>query len=227
MFCCDVVTIHLYLSRVNKKDTDVSFYFAVDWLGKRLVLALVVVGRLENLRGVFMGKGAAAIIAFGVMIIFLVAFPNGEAKGTVIALMGVAFAILVYIAPTLVANDRKHPDLSSIAAVNILLGWSLIGWVVALAWALKSTGSAQVVINNNVHESKSTTSDKYRACPFCAEQILAAAIKCRYCGSEIAKEEAALSPDSMVENTPCPECKELIRSGACACRHCGASIAKA
>jgi hypothetical protein len=44
-------------------------------------------------------------------------------------------AILVYMAPTMVAAARGHRQRSAIAALNIFLGWTLIGWVSALTWA--------------------------------------------------------------------------------------------
>lgn len=45
---------------------------------------------------------------------------------------------LLYFTPTFVASKRNHRNLGPIAVVNILLGWSLIGWAVALAWSLSS-----------------------------------------------------------------------------------------
>jgi hypothetical protein len=45
-------------------------------------------------------------------------------------------ALVVYFAPTIIGLIRKHPNMAPILAVNFFLGWSLIGWVVALAWAL-------------------------------------------------------------------------------------------
>jgi uncharacterized membrane protein len=45
--------------------------------------------------------------------------------------------VLAYICPTALAHKRKHPQLFAIAAVNILFGWTVIGWVIALAWATK------------------------------------------------------------------------------------------
>lgn len=45
---------------------------------------------------------------------------------------------ILYLVPVLLAYDRKHKDVASIGVVNVLLGWTIIGWVVALAWALKS-----------------------------------------------------------------------------------------
>lgn len=54
---------------------------------------------------------------------------------------GVALLILivaVYFLPTIVAVARKVSSVGSIVVVNLFLGWTLIGWVVALAMAARS-----------------------------------------------------------------------------------------
>lgn len=54
---------------------------------------------------------------------------------------GWAILILVvvgYFVPTLVAYGRKVSSVGSIVVVNVFLGWTLIGWVVALAMAARS-----------------------------------------------------------------------------------------
>jgi len=43
--------------------------------------------------------------------------------------------VFVYFAPTGVAWGRHCKSLGGIFVVNLFLGWTLIGWVVALAWA--------------------------------------------------------------------------------------------
>ncbi len=48
------------------------------------------------------------------------------------------WAPLLYLLPTYEAWKRKQPNLVSIFALNLLLGWTLIGWVVSLVWALKA-----------------------------------------------------------------------------------------
>lgn len=48
----------------------------------------------------------------------------------------IAFCGLFYLLPTIAAFATKHPHASAIAAVNVLLGWSLIGWAAALVWVL-------------------------------------------------------------------------------------------
>ncbi len=40
----------------------------------------------------------------------------------------------LYMLPTFVAHQRKH-NLEGVRIVNILLGWSVIGWVIALVMA--------------------------------------------------------------------------------------------
>jgi len=54
------------------------------------------------------------------------------------ALVLVPFLIALYFIPTIVAVIRKVPNLGSVIIINLFLGWSLIGWVVALAMAARS-----------------------------------------------------------------------------------------
>jgi len=49
----------------------------------------------------------------------------------------IAILSLFYFLPFAVAFNRKRANTGAIFALNIFLGWSLIGWVVALVWALK------------------------------------------------------------------------------------------
>ena len=49
-----------------------------------------------------------------------------------------AIALNAYMAPTWIAFLRKVPSPWSIAVINALLGWTLIGWAVALAWSVRS-----------------------------------------------------------------------------------------
>ena len=45
-------------------------------------------------------------------------------------------ALLIYFLPWIVAHSRHHRQLNSIVVLNTFLGWTLIGWVAALIWAL-------------------------------------------------------------------------------------------
>ncbi|MDB5623691.1 MAG: superinfection immunity protein [Devosia sp.] len=48
-----------------------------------------------------------------------------------------AIVALIYFLPTLVAWKRKSPNLSTILLVNLLAGWTVIGWLLPLWWAFK------------------------------------------------------------------------------------------
>jgi hypothetical protein len=52
------------------------------------------------------------------------------------ALIVVVLLLAVYFAPTAVAAQRSHPHAASIFVINLFLGWTLIGWVVALAMSV-------------------------------------------------------------------------------------------
>jgi hypothetical protein len=52
--------------------------------------------------------------------------------------IGVIILLALYMLPTIIAAVRKVVNVGSVAAINVLLGWTLIGWAVALAMALRT-----------------------------------------------------------------------------------------
>lgn len=48
-----------------------------------------------------------------------------------------AIVVALYFLPTMLAFNRNVPSPWSVAAINALLGWTLIGWAVALAMGLR------------------------------------------------------------------------------------------
>ena len=51
-------------------------------------------------------------------------------------LLTLLIVLAIYFVPTLVAIKREHHNLAAIIALNVLLGWTILGWVAALVWAL-------------------------------------------------------------------------------------------
>lgn len=58
--------------------------------------------------------------------------------GVLLFLLVGVIALAVYFLPSIIAIKRRVVNLGSVIAINVLLGWSLIGWVVALAMALRT-----------------------------------------------------------------------------------------
>lgn len=48
----------------------------------------------------------------------------------------VAVAMVVYFVPCLVGSRRNHRNAMPIFILNLLLGWTFVGWVGALVWAM-------------------------------------------------------------------------------------------
>lgn len=46
----------------------------------------------------------------------------------------------IYFIPSVVAFLRTHRSKVAILTLNILLGWSGVGWIVALVWAMAYPG---------------------------------------------------------------------------------------
>ena len=66
--------------------------------------------------------------------------------------IGVLFFILLYFTPSIVAFSNKKSNTTAIIVLNFFLGWSLIGWIIALVWAVSKDNKPQnIVISNNTN----------------------------------------------------------------------------
>lgn len=63
---------------------------------------------------------------------------------TVLVIVLAVGTLAFYLLPTIIAYNRGHQNSAAIAAVNILLGFTFLGWVAALVWALTE-------VQNRVH----------------------------------------------------------------------------
>jgi hypothetical protein len=64
----------------------------------------------------------------------MLAQETDAATGVVLLLILAA----LYFLPLIVAIARHVPNVGSVAVIDIFLGWTVIGWVVALAMAVRS-----------------------------------------------------------------------------------------
>lgn len=59
----------------------------------------------------------------------------GNAVGVLVLLVIGVIGLLFYLLPTFIAGMRGHQNTAAIVVLNLLLGWTFIGWVVALVWS--------------------------------------------------------------------------------------------
>lgn len=47
--------------------------------------------------------------------------------------------LMLFFVPMFIACHRDHPNAVPITLINVLLGWTFLGWVIALVWACNAT----------------------------------------------------------------------------------------
>jgi uncharacterized RDD family membrane protein YckC len=71
-------------------------------------------------------------------------------------LVGIGVLLGVYFAPTIVAVGRKVPNIGAVAIVNTFVGWTVIGWVVALVMATRTAGASIVASDSSAVASQAS-----------------------------------------------------------------------
>jgi len=108
-------------------------------------------------------------------------------------------ALVAYFAPFLIAFERQHRFLWTIAAINFATGWTLLGWIATLVWAVNKDVKSLVdelptpepdsllepQWTNPTHSDGPPVAGHFKRCPYCAEHIRAEAIVCRFCTREL------------------------------------------
>jgi len=86
------------------------------------------------------------------------------------------FSILIYFLPTLIG--RHKTDATGIFIVNLLFGWTVIGWIIALIWAC----AAERYVAVPVHAVPVSSS---RFCSQCGTLSHYGAHFCAACGGAV------------------------------------------
>jgi hypothetical protein len=66
-----------------------------------------------------------------------------SAAGVVLVGIILLIAVLVYCLPTIIASRKRHSQSTAISVLNILFGWTLVGYAVALVWSLTESRANQ------------------------------------------------------------------------------------
>jgi hypothetical protein len=84
----------------------------------------------------------ALLVTFILVVVTFIRHPESAGMGWGEVLGGVAgglVALIVigaaYFLPTIVAPRRGHHQTMAISVLNLLLGWTVLGWIAALVWA--------------------------------------------------------------------------------------------
>ena len=67
---------------------------------------------------------------------------SGDAGSAVLGIIVILASIAAYWVPAAVAWIRRVPNAGSVTVINLFLGWTIIGWVAALAMACRSRPQA-------------------------------------------------------------------------------------
>jgi len=92
-------------------------------------------------------------------------------------------SLLLYFLPALLA--RNKPNFTGVLMLNIFLGWTFIGWIVALVWAISNQPQGQT----GVPPQTGATSPAQPAagstlyCSACGKPCTAGARFCSSCGA--------------------------------------------
>lgn len=71
-------------------------------------------------------------------------YPHWDVWSPFRSILGIPFGLIslaLYFLPTIIAAVRRSKGLLGIVLLNIFLGWTFIGWVIALVWSI--VGEAQ------------------------------------------------------------------------------------
>ena len=90
-------------------------------------------------------------------------------------MLHLVFFILLYFLPAIIGRDKR--DVAGIFLLNLFLGWTVIGWVLALIWAVTAEP------NPRVHLIPVTVGGRF--CCRCGAATLQGAHFCTVCGCTV------------------------------------------
>lgn len=84
---------------------------------------------------------------------------GGSLLCLVVSILG---ALVLNFMPAIIAALRKHPNTLPIFLLVLLLGWTGVGWIIALVWSLTSPSHGTVIVKQNTVVNQNTKRPKGR-----------------------------------------------------------------
>ncbi len=97
--------------------------------------------------------------------------------------------IPLYFLPSIIASRRKHQSSGGIFVLNLLLGWTFLGWVIALVWSCSAVSKP-----DRTEAFFERNSSSKALCPYCRAGVDPQARKCPHCAEWI--EGKLVRPDA-------------------------------
>jgi len=108
--------------------------------------------------------------------------PAAGYERSVMPWIWIVLGVLAYWIPAINAKSRRHANTGAIALLNLFLGWTVIGWIVAMVWSATSNVRP---LPQPVYPQQVTTRPATVSVCQCGQQLVPNAEFCTRCGQPV------------------------------------------